>query len=213
MTEAPVFQRLAIIGTGLIGASIAHAVRAYGGAADVNLFDAHATVRARAARLLPGNVTDTMEAAIQDADCVLLCTPVGTLAELTAAIAPYLKSGAILSDVGSVKGKAATDMAAACPPSVHLIPGHPIAGTEKSGPEAGFASLFQDAWHILTPSESQDVAYLEAVERLAAFWRGLGANVEYMPVDKHDRVLAITSHLPHLIAFNIVATAYDMETG
>ena len=207
-----VFDKIAIIGIGLLGSSIAHAANAYGGAAKVALWDASDDVRHRAARVVHGAVCDTADAAIADADCVILCTPVGALGEVTAAIGQNLKPGAILTDVGSVKAKAASDMAAHCPDQVHLIPGHPIAGTEKSGPEAGFASLVQDAWHILTPLPDQDAAYGEAVERLTLFWKGLGARVETMDAARHDRVLAITSHLPHLIAYNIVATAYDMES-
>ncbi|MEO1643205.1 MAG: prephenate/arogenate dehydrogenase family protein [Pseudomonadota bacterium] len=206
------FDKLALIGIGLLGASIAHAVKAYGGAGEVSLWDRDAEVCTRAERIVPGTVTATAADAVADADCIILCTPVGTLASVTEAIAPHLKSGAILTDVGSVKAKAATDMAATCPPHVHLIPGHPIAGTEKSGPESGFASLFQDAWHILTPLASEDPAYAQAVESLETFWATLGAKVETMDAARHDRVLAITSHLPHLIAYNIVATAYDMES-
>lgn len=209
---APVFDKLAIIGIGLLGSSIAHAVRAYGGAETVTLWDQSKDVRARAGKLVPGRVTATAAEAVQEADCVILCTPVGTLAQVTQTVAPDLKSGAILTDVGSVKAKAAADMAAACPENVHLIPGHPIAGTEKSGPESGFASLFQDAWHILTPTRTDDVPYVAAVDLLKRFWSTLGARVETMDPARHDRVLAITSHLPHLIAYNIVATAYDMES-
>ena len=207
-----VFDKIAIIGIGLLGSSIAHATHAYGGASEVALWDVSEDVRARAARVVHGAVCETAEAAIAGADCVILCTPVGVLAEVTETIARSLKPGAILTDVGSVKAKAAADMAAHCPNHVHLVPGHPIAGTEKSGPEAGFASLFQDAWHILTPLSDQDDAYTEAVANLTAFWKGLGARVETMDAARHDRVLAITSHLPHLIAYNIVSTAYDMES-
>ena len=211
MSQTPLYSRLAIIGAGLIGSSIAHAVKAYGGASEVALYDAESEVRDRAARLLPGQVCDTLQDTVTQADCVLLCTPVGTLAELTAHIAPFLAAGTTLSDVGSVKALAAEEMATHCPEGVHLIPGHPIAGTEKSGPEAGFASLFADSWHILTPQASTQSDYLAAVDQLAAFWTGLGAKVEFMTPARHDRVLAITSHLPHLIAYNIVSTAYDME--
>lgn len=207
-----VFDKIAIIGIGLLGSSIAHATHAYGGADQVALWDVSEDVRHRAARAVHGAVCDTIEAAISAADCVILCTPVGVLAEVTETIARSLKPGAILTDVGSVKAKAAADMAAHCPGHVHLIPGHPIAGTEKSGPEAGFASLFQDAWHILTPLPDQDEAYAAAVEKLSVFWKGIGARVETMDAARHDRVLAITSHLPHLIAYNIVSTAYDMES-
>ena len=211
MTAKP-FDKLAIVGIGLLGSSIAHAVRAYGGADQVVLWDASADVRQRAERLVPGTVVAEVSEAIKDADCVILCTPVGVLAEVTQSIAPHLAEGAILTDVGSVKAKAATDMAAHCPGGVHLIPGHPIAGTEKSGPEAGFASLFQDAWHILTPGAVEGSDYSKAVTRLTEFWQGLGAKVDVMDPTRHDRVLAITSHLPHLIAYNIVSTAYDMES-
>ncbi len=207
-----VFDKVAIIGIGLLGSSIAHAVQAYGGAETVTLWDVSDEVQARAKRVVPGTVCESAAEAVSDADCIILCTPVGVLNDVTAQIAGALKPGAILTDVGSVKAKAAADMGAACPTSVHLIPGHPIAGTEKSGPEAGFASLFQEAWHILTPLPGQAAGYDEAVERLTQFWKRLGANVETMDPTRHDRVLAITSHLPHLIAYNIVSTAYDMES-
>ncbi|MEL6860949.1 MAG: prephenate/arogenate dehydrogenase family protein [Pseudomonadota bacterium] len=209
---APVFDKIAILGIGLLGSSIAHAVRAYGGADEVALWDLSEDVRSRASRVVPGTVVETAHAAVVDANCVIICTPLGALSELTETIAASLKPGAILTDVGSVKSKAATDMAAHCPAGVHLIPGHPIAGTEKSGPEAGFASLFQDAWHILTPLSDEGADYAGALDRLIVFWKGLGAKVETMDPVRHDRVLAITSHLPHLIAYNIVSTAYDMES-
>ena len=211
MSDA-VFDKIAIIGIGLLGSSIAHAVTAYGGAGQVALWDVSEDVRQRAGRVLHGAVCDTAEDAVSGADCVILCTPVGVLSEVTEAISNALLPGAVLTDVGSVKAKAADDMAAHCPPGVHLIPGHPIAGTEKSGPEAGFASLFQQAWHILTPLTDQSEAYADAVARLTKFWTGLGARVETMDPARHDRVLAITSHLPHLIAYNIVSTAHDMES-
>lgn len=206
------FEKLAIIGIGLLGSSIAHAVRAYGGAATVALWDGDADVRALANRILGADVPDTAAAAVKDANCVILCTPVGVLGAVTELIAGALQPGAILTDVGSVKATPAAEMAAHCPDGVHLVPGHPIAGTEKSGPESGFASLFQDAWHILTPLKAAEGAYGVAVERLTQFWQGLGARVETMDPVRHDRVLAITSHLPHLIAYNIVSTAYDMES-
>lgn len=211
MTD-PEFKHVAIIGIGLLGSSIAHAVTAYGGAERVSMWDSSDDVRTRAARVVPGDVFETAEEAVTGADCVILCTPVGVLKEVTAQIAAVMADGAILTDVGSVKAKAAADMAAACPAHVHLIPGHPIAGTEKSGPEAGFASLFQDTWHILTPGAETSADYEDAVQRLTAFWMRLGAKVETMDASRHDRVLAITSHLPHLIAYNIVSTAYDMES-
>ncbi|MEL6828587.1 MAG: prephenate/arogenate dehydrogenase family protein [Pseudomonadota bacterium] len=206
------FDRIAIIGVGLLGASIAHAVKAYGGAESVSLYDADQDVRLRAEGLVPGVMYDSVADCVSGADCVCLCVPVGGFGDAVAAIAPSLSDGCILTDVGSVKAKAAQDMAKHCPDSVHLIPGHPIAGTERSGPEAGFAELFRGAWHILTPDDSTDPAYREAVLKLQRFWEQLGARVELMTATRHDRVLAITSHLPHLIAYNIVSTAHDMET-
>jgi cyclohexadieny/prephenate dehydrogenase len=206
------FDKLAILGIGLLGSSIAHAVKAYGGAKTVVLWDHADDVRHRAGRVIEFDIAETAEAAVSGADCVILCTPVGVFGELTKLISETLQPGAILTDVGSVKATAARDMAAHCPRDVHLIPGHPIAGTEKSGPEAGFASLFQEAWHILTPLTHDDEAYTEATQSLIGFWKRLGARVEIMDPVRHDRVLAITSHLPHLIAYNIVSTAYDMES-
>jgi len=208
----PIFNKVAVIGIGLLGSSIAHAARAYNAAASLSLWDVSDEVRSRAERVVPGTTEATLDAAVDDADCIVLCTPVGALSEVTQALSGLLSDGAILTDVGSVKAKAASDMAAHCPSGVHLIPGHPIAGTEKSGPESGFASLFQDAWHILTPHRDGDSAYHAAVEKLTLFWSTLGARVETMDPLRHDRVLAITSHLPHLIAYNIVSTAYDMES-
>ncbi len=205
------FNRLAVIGIGLLGSSIGHAVKTYGGADEIALFDGDPQARDLARRCVPGEVCDTLNEAVHDADLVILCTPVGVFADITKAMAPHLKAGAVLSDVGSVKARAYEDMRAHCPDTAHLIPGHPIAGTEKSGPDAGFASLFKDAWHILTPEDNDDEAYQASVARLGMFWNQLGAKVEIMDMARHDRVLAITSHLPHLIAYNIVSTAYDME--
>ena len=212
MMTDPVFPSIAIIGTGLIGASIARAAAEYGAAGSVNLYDVSDDVRRRAAGLGLGHVTETLQAAVADADCVLLCVPVGALAAVAAAAVPHMKTGAILTDVDSVKGEAAAALMAADDGRVHIIPGHPIAGTEQSGPEAGFATLFRDAWYILTPEPNTDEAYLAGVDALTRFWQALGSKVETMDSARHDRVLAITSHLPHLIAFNIVATAFDMET-
>lgn len=208
----PVFDRIAIIGAGLIGSSIALAAHEYKAARSVTLYDRDEDVRRRARSIELGDVAETLMAACAQADCVILCVPVGAIGETTESIAPHLKAGAILTDVGSVKEKALEAMQAHCPAGVHLIPGHPIAGTEKSGPEAGFASLFRKAWHILTPLPLQEEPYNSAVDRLASFWEMLGARVEIMEAARHDRVLAITSHLPHLIAYNIVSTAYDMES-
>ncbi len=211
MTD-PVFPRIAIIGAGLIGSSIARAAREYGAAGEVALFDADAGVRTRAAGLGLGEVAPALEAAVAGADCVFLCVPVGALGAVAAGAVPAMKDGAILTDVGSVKGEAARALTAAADGRIHVIPGHPIAGTEQSGPEAGFPTLFRGAWHILTPVTNGAAGESAALARLTAFWQALGAKVESMDAARHDRVLAITSHLPHLIAFNIVATAFDMET-
>lgn len=208
----PSFERIAIIGIGLIGSSIARAAKAYGEAGSIILYDMSDDVRARAGALQLGEIAGSLADAVKEADCVILCVPVGALAAVAKAAVPNMKNGAILTDVGSVKKQAAEALAAADDGRVHIIPGHPIAGTEQSGPEAGFPTLFRNAWHILTPEVRSDDAYLGGVERLTAFWTGLGAKVETMDAARHDRVLAITSHLPHLIAFNIVATAFDMET-
>jgi len=208
----PVFERIALVGVGLIGSSIARAAAEYGAAGSVALYDMSDEVRAKAAGLGLGEVADTLEAAVAGADCVILCVPVGALEAVAKAAVPHMKDGAILTDVGSVKKQAAGALFAADNGKVHIIPGHPIAGTEQSGPEAGFPTLFRNAWHILTPREDGDEAYQAAVVRLSDFWTALGAKVETMEAGRHDRVLAITSHLPHLIAFNIVATAFDMET-
>lgn len=208
----PVFDRISIIGAGLIGSSIALAAHEYKAARSVTLYDRDEDVRRQARSIELGDVAETLKAACAQADCVILCVPVGAIGKTTESIAPFLKEGAILTDVGSVKEKALEAMQVHCPAGVHLVPGHPIAGTEKSGPEAGFASLFRKAWHILTPLPQQEEPYNSAVDRLASFWEMLGARVEIMEAARHDRVLAITSHLPHLIAYNIVSTAYDMES-
>jgi cyclohexadieny/prephenate dehydrogenase len=146
--------------------------------------------------------------AVKDADLVVICTPMGTFAAIGAAIAPHLKSGAILTDVGSVKQSVIRDLGPLLPDHVHFVPGHPVAGTEYSGPESGFAELFQGRWTILTPPPGTDEA---AVEKLAELWRRVGSQVEIMEAGHHDKVLAITSHLPHLIAYCIVGTVTDLE--
>ena len=208
----PIFERIAIVGVGLIGSSIARAATAYDAAGAVSLYDVSDDVRASAEGLDLGNVTGTLAEAVKDADCVIRCVPVGALAPVAQAAVPHMKAGAILSDVGSVKKQAAEALASADDGRVFVIPGHPVAGTEQSGPEAGFPTLFRNAWYILTPQSGKGEAYEAAAEQLKAFWRALGSKVETMDAGRHDRVLAITSHLPHLIAFNIVSTAFDMET-
>ena len=206
-----VFERIAIIGAGLIGGSIARAAKDKGAAAAVSLFDGNADVRRRAAEIGLGDVRDTAADAVRDADAVFLCVPVGAMGPAGRACVGAMKPGAILTDVGSVKGSVARELRAVAQPGVYIIPGHPIAGTEKSGPDAGFASLFEGRWCILTPEASSDAGYNAAADRLAAFWEKIGSKVERMDAQRHDLVLAVTSHLPHLIAYNIVATAHDME--
>ncbi|MDB5734775.1 MAG: Prephenate dehydrogenase [Alphaproteobacteria bacterium] len=202
-------QKIAIIGLGLIGSSIAHAARRGALAKQVVGFDASADVRGRAAKLgFCDVIADDIADCVKDAELVILCAPVGAYPSIAPLIAPHLAQGAILSDVGSVKGAVIRDIGPHVPPGVHFIPAHPIAGTEYSGPEAGFSSLFDGRWAILTPVPGSDEA---AVKKLRAFWQGLGSQVDVMDAAHHDLVLAITSHLPHLIAYNIVGTAHDLE--
>jgi cyclohexadieny/prephenate dehydrogenase len=209
---AIVFDRIAIIGVGLIGASIARATREYGVANTIHLYDANPTVRERARELGLGEVFDDAEKAVAKAELVVLAVPVGAMAAAAEACKRGLKIGAIVTDVGSVKQAVVDALKAVLPTFVYFIPGHPLAGTEHSGPDAGFASLFQNRWQILTPLADQGAAYPAAVDQLEEFWRALGANVERMDAARHDVVLAVTSHLPHLIAFNIVAMAEDLES-
>ena len=206
---APIVQRLAVVGLGLIGSSIIHACRARRLAGHVVAIDRDAGVLERCRALGLGDETTSDLAGVAGCDLVILCIPVGAFASVAEAMAPHLKAGAIVSDVGSVKGSIIAQTRPHLPPGVHLVPAHPVAGTEYSGPDAGFATLFQRRWCILTPPEGTDEAATALVE---AFWRAMGANVEIMTAEHHDRVLAITSHVPHLIAYNIVGTAADLET-
>ena len=206
---APIFETVAVIGVGLIGSSIALAARRRGAAKKIVLSDRSADVLARAEALRLGDETvSDLSAAVRDADLVMLCAPVGANAEIGRAIAGSLKSGAVVSDVGSVKGAVVAALAPILPKSVHFVPAHPVAGTEQSGPEAGFPELFINRWCILTPPAGTDEG---AVQRVKAFWEALGSHVEIMSAEHHDLVLAITSHLPHLIAYNIVGTAAELE--
>jgi len=209
MNAAPLFPRIALIGFGLIGGSIARAARAQGLAGEIVTTARSAKTRARVLELgVVDRVVETNVEAVKDADLVILCIPVGACGPVAEEIAAHLKPGAIVSDVGSVKGAVVRDMAPYLPANVHFIPAHPVAGTEHSGPDSGFAELFIDRWCILTPPEGADP---DAVEKLRTFWAGLGARVEIMTPDHHDMVLAITSHLPHLIAYTIVGTADELE--
>ncbi len=208
----PVYAKLAVIGCGLIGSSVIRAAREAGAAGEIVVAEISDAARARVVELgLADRVTADAADAVRDADLVLFAVPVMAMEAAVRAAAPALKPGATVTDEGSVKGHVADVLAAACPDSVFMIPGHPIAGTEQSGPDAGFAELFQNRWTILTPLAREDVPYREAVARLALLWTAIGARVEEMDARHHDLVLAITSHLPHLIAYNIVGTAADLE--
>jgi cyclohexadieny/prephenate dehydrogenase len=206
MAEATV-ERLAVVGAGLIGSSIARAAREFGAAREIAILDASPEVMARVRELgIADEASGDPARALAGAELVIICTPVGVCGDVAKSVAPHLASGAILSDVGSVKGAVVAAVAPHVPMDVHFISAHPIAGTEFSGPDAGFAALFQNRWCILTPPENADVA---ALSLLAAFWTRIGAKVETMSAEHHDKVLALTSHLPHLIAYNIVGTADD----
>jgi cyclohexadieny/prephenate dehydrogenase len=206
---AVLFERVALVGLGLIGSSLSHAMRRRGLARSIVGHAQSANTRDTALRLgLVSSVYATAAEAVREADLVILCTPIGAYGPIASSIAPHLRAGAIVTDVGSVKGSVARDVGPSIPAGVHFIPGHPIAGTEHSGPQSGFAELFDGRWCILTPSSGADRL---AVDRLKAFWMALGSHVEIMDADHHDLVLAITSHVPHLIAYNIVNTARHLE--
>ncbi len=206
----PLFEKVALIGIGLIGSSLARVVRREKLAGEVVVSSRSAPTLERARQLDLGDryLLDAAEA-VRDADLVLVSVPVGASGAVAAAIAPSLKKGAIVTDVGSTKGSVIAQMQPLLPEHVHFIPGHPIAGTEDSGPDAGFAELFEGRWCILTPLANTDAA---ALESLTTFWTRCGAMVDTMDPDHHDKVLAIVSHLPHIIAYNIVGTADDLET-
>ncbi len=205
----PVFERIAIIGVGLIGSSIARAARRVGAARNIILADASRAVLDRAMKLdLADEYAGTAADAAARADLVIFCAPVGANEAIALQVSPALKRGAIVSDVGSVKSAVISAIAPHLPEHTHLVPAHPVAGTEQSGPEAGFATLFVNRWCILTPPEGTSK---EATGKVDRFWQAMGSNVEIMTAEHHDLVLAITSHVPHLIAYNIVGTAADLE--
>ncbi len=205
----PLFRRVALIGIGLIGSSLSHAMRRANLAGEIVGHARSQATRDQALALgLVAQAFDDPAEAVRGADLVIVCTPIGAFAEIGQAIGPALAPGAIVTDVGSVKQAAIRDLGPVLPEGVHLVPGHPIAGTEHSGPESGFAELFDGRWTILTPPPGADAA---AVEKVAALWRGCGSLIEIMEPAHHDVVLAITSHLPHLIAYTIVGTATDLE--
>lgn len=201
---------IALIGMGLIGSSIGHALKKNDLAAHVSGYARSAETRAKAMDIgFVDSVHDTAAQACIDADIVFFNTPLGVMRDLAAEIIPGLKDNAIITDVGSAKGKVQAQIAPLLEGRVHFVPGHPIAGTEHSGPESGFADLFDGRWCILTPDEATG---LVAVEQIAKLWRGMGSEIAFMDATHHDLVLAITSHLPHLIAFNIVGTAAQLES-
>ncbi len=206
----PLFDRIALVGIGLIGSSIARVVRREGLAHHIAIASRSAGTLRRAEELGLGDSyhADARDA-VRDADLVIVSVPVGASGAVAETISPALKPGAIITDVGSTKGSVIAQMQPHVPAGVHFIPGHPIAGTEHSGPDAGFADLFENRWCILTPPPGTDPA---AVARLSEFWSRCGSNIDTMDPDHHDKVLAIVSHLPHIIAYNIVGTAEDLET-
>ena len=205
----PLFRRLTLIGLGLIGSSIARAAQLNGAiAAEIVASDRSQAVLDRVEALGIATRTEIDPArAVEGADCVILCTPVGSYAALAQAIAPHLAPGAILSDVGSTKQSAVRDLGPLVPEGVHFVPAHPLAGTEYSGPDAGFATLFEGRWALLTPPPGTDPA---AIATMTTLWERLGSMVSVMEPAHHDRVLAIVSHLPHLLAFTICGTADDL---
>lgn len=206
----PLFDRIALIGIGLIGSSIARDVKALDLAREVVVSTRSPETLKRAEELQLGTSYALSAAdAVEGADLVIVSVPVGASEAVARQIAPHLKSGAIVTDVGSTKASVIAQMAPHMPENVHFIPGHPLAGTEKSGPDAGFTGLFQGRWCIFTPLPGTDAA---ALARLKAFWEALGSKIDEMDPGHHDKVLAIVSHLPHIIAYNIVGTADDLET-
>jgi cyclohexadieny/prephenate dehydrogenase len=209
MPAAAPFGHVALIGLGLIGSSIAHAVGEHLPDMSVSGYDADPAARATARELgLANLIAETAGEAVRGADLIILCVPVGAMGAVAQEIRDHVSPGAIISDVGSSKASVLAALTTALP-GHPIIPAHPVAGTERSGPEAGFAALFHNRWCILTPPEGTDA---DKVAKLSAFWQALGANVDLMDAPHHDLVLAVTSHLPHLIAYTIVGTASDLES-
>jgi cyclohexadieny/prephenate dehydrogenase len=204
----PLFETILIIGGGLIGSSVARAARKAGSAASIHMSDGSASVCKILTKLEIADRVDADPVTLTEhADLIILATPPGSMGDIAAQIIPSMKPGAILSDVASIKGDIVKAITPHLRPDIHFIPGHPIAGTEHSGPEAGFAELFEDRWCILTPAEETS----PGIERLKSFWVTLGSQVAIMSAHRHDIVLATTSHVPHLIAYTLVGTAIDME--
>jgi cyclohexadieny/prephenate dehydrogenase len=204
-----IYNRVALIGLGLIAGSLAHAMRRGGLAGEIVGSARSPQTRAIAAEIgLCDRIVETAAEAVQGADLVVLCVPPGAMGAVAAEIAPHLAQGACVTDVGSVKRDVITQVGPHIPQGVHFVPAHPLAGTEHSGPRAGFAELFDNRYVLLTPEPGTDAA---AVARLRALWQGCGARVEEMDADHHDLVLAVTSHTPHLIAYTMVGVADDLR--
>ena len=204
-----VYQKVALIGLGLIASSMYWAIKRGGIAGEVSGYARSQATRQKAREIgLCDHICDTAQEAVKDADLVVLCVPVGAMGDLAKEIAPALKFGATISDVGSVKKDVIQTVGPHVPEGVHFVPAHPIAGTEHSGPEAGFATLFDNRWCLIVPTPESDRS---AVDRLCALWKGIGANVDIMDADHHDLVLAVTSHAPHLIAYTMVGVADDLS--
>ncbi|NQU71670.1 MAG: prephenate/arogenate dehydrogenase family protein [Rhodospirillales bacterium] len=207
--KKPHFKRVCLIGIGLIGSSLARVMRRDGLADHIVACARKAETLETVTRLgLADSVTTDPVEAVAGADLVIICTPIGAYDAVGRAIGPALSPGCIVSDVGSVKKAVIDALSPHLPDNVHLVPGHPIAGTEHSGPESGFETLFEGRWTLLTPPAGTDK---KAVEKIAGLWRSAGSRIEIMDPVHHDQVLAITSHIPHLIAYTIVGTATDLE--
>ncbi len=205
MTKAPIYDRVALIGLGLIASSMALAIRQGGLAREITGHAKSAETRATALEIgLCDRVFDSAADAVEGADLIVLCVPVGAMEDVARAIAPKLKAGACVTDVGSVKRAVIEAVGPHLPADVAFVPGHPLAGTEHSGPRSGFATLFQNRWCLLTPTAQSTP---DAIARLRALWEGMGAKVDEMEADHHDLVLAVVSHTPHLIAYTMVGVA------
>ncbi len=203
------FNKVCIIGLGLIGSSLARIIKAKGLASEISAIDINPKVCEKGLELgIVDKATTSFSKGVEGADLIILCSPVGTMSVVAKAISNYVKPGAIITDVGSVKGSVVRDLSENLPDTVEIVPGHPIAGTEHSGPESGFVELFEGRWCILTPLPETD---LRAVDKVSALWDACGAKIEIMDHKRHDLILGITSHLPHLIAYSIVDTANDLE--
>ncbi|SPF77658.1 prephenate/arogenate dehydrogenase family protein [Pseudoprimorskyibacter insulae] len=203
-----VFEKIAFVGLGLIASSMIWATKRAGSANTITGFARSQATRDTARRIGLCDVFDTVEEAVKDADLVVLAVPVGAMGAVAEQIAPHLKAGATVTDVGSVKRTVIEAVQPHLPDNVHFIPAHPLAGTEHSGPESGFASLFDNRWNLLVPVENTDP---DALARMRTYWEGLGANVDVMEAEHHDLVLAVTSHTPHLIAYTMVGVADDLR--